>query len=151
MRNGLTVLLVENDPIIRQLIVRALTRAGFTVIEAVDGADAFARVGADPGGVDILVTDVVMPRKDGFTLAEEFAALAPDVRVLFITGHAHDLRGVRSGLEQSHCRFLLKPFTTTQLVTTLREVLRSDPQPRRTEGARVLPIPSRSRTTGTEG
>jgi len=143
MENCPTVLLVENDPVIRQLMVRYLIQAGFPVIEAADGADALDRIGPDSRSIEILVTDVVMPRKDGFTLAAELAKRVPDARVLFVTGHAHDMSRVRIGLEQSRCHVLLKPFTSRQFVAAVQGLLNSQlqgVQPRAIRFVEAVPL-----------
>lgn len=126
MTKHVRILLAEDDPILRHLLDRVLTQEGFRVTETRDGAEALAVVHQDAPAFDLLLTDVIMPHKDGFTLAEELRALAPQTKVLFVSGHAEDTPRVRVGLQQCGCRFLLKPFTKEQLVATLRELLDTD-------------------------
>jgi PAS domain S-box-containing protein len=110
-----TVLLVEDEPMVRELVRRLLERAGYTVLDAADGAEAIDVSRAHAATIELLVTDVIMPRMGGRALASHLLAERPELRVLFISGYpddAWDLQDVAGrGLE-----FLQKPFTPQELV-----------------------------------
>jgi PAS domain S-box-containing protein len=116
-----TVLLVEDDPQVRDVAARALRAAGYAPIEASCGADALevARSGAP---LDLLVTDVIMPGMSGKELADAVAALRPGLPTLFVSGHAEDLI-VKSGVVEPGLDLLPKPFTPSQLVARVQRVL----------------------------
>jgi CheY-like chemotaxis protein len=85
--SGHTILLVEDDPMVRRLASRSLGAAGYQVIEARDGDEALVTFRDLGGAVDLVLTDVVMPRRGGPELARELRELRPDVRVLFMSGY----------------------------------------------------------------
>ena len=119
---GETVLLVEDEELLRMMVARSLTASGYEVIEACDG-EAGLRAAA-LGKVDILVTDVVMPRLDGPRLAQELRRTQPGLRVLYMSGWSEQA----SRPELRKQPFLHKPFTTGVLLAELRRVLdRPDP------------------------
>jgi len=82
-----TVLLVDDDARVRQWIHEELERLGYNLLEAADGADALVIAELHRGPIDIVVTDVVMPRVDGPGLVKALLALRPDLKVLFISGY----------------------------------------------------------------
>jgi hypothetical protein len=118
---GRHVLLVEDDDGLRDLLSRLLSRDGYVVTAAASGREALSVLDAQPAGVALLVTDVVMPGMSGADLAREVVARAPAVRALFISGHAdaatRDLASV-----PAVSRFLAKPFSGEQLSAALREL-----------------------------
>ena len=118
-----TVLLVEDEPSIRQLMRRMLTGHGYTMLEARNGAEAMGVAESNPTPIHLLLTDVVMPSMGGFELAAKLQALRSETRVLFLSGHAEDSPKIRDGLEKSGHAFLLKPFTQDALRTKIREVI----------------------------
>lgn len=105
-----TILLVDNDPIIRQLLSRFLEGRGYLIFEAPDGEDALVFADQYPDPIDLLVTDVVMPRVNGVALAAYLTQQRPETRVLYISGHFEDMVGVRLGLNEAGRPFLRKPF-----------------------------------------
>ena len=117
-----TVLLAEDDAALRAFVRGVLGAAGYTVLEAGDGAGAVALCERHPGPIDLLVTDVVMPGLGGRQLAERVAGLRPGVRVLYLSGYTPDAV-VRHGVEQATVAFLQKPFSPTALTRKVREVL----------------------------
>jgi PAS domain S-box-containing protein len=120
-RGSETVLLVEDERAIRELLTRALGKHGYQVIVAADGAAALAAVEAHDGAVDVLLTDVVMPQMRGPELARRLRERSPDLPVLFMSGFAADATlegGVLAGSD-----FIAKPFTTGELARRLRELL----------------------------
>jgi CheY-like chemotaxis protein len=116
-----TVLLVEDAPMIRRLAREIMTRAGYTVIEAGDGEQA-AQLAARLPRIDVLLTDVVMPRLNGIELASQLRTTRPDLRVLFMSGYT-DYAIVRNGLLSDSTTYLQKPFTPEELLRKLRNVI----------------------------
>jgi DNA-binding NtrC family response regulator len=116
-----TVLLVEDAPMIRRLAREVMMRAGYTVIEATDGAHA-EQLASRSRHIDVLVTDVVMPHFSGTDLAAHLRSTRPELRVLFMSGYS-DNAVVRNGLLEDSATFLQKPFTPEELLRKLRSVL----------------------------
>ena len=122
-----TILLVEDDAPIRRLLRRALEGQGYELLEARDGHEALDLLANHPEPIDLLVTDVVMPRMDGFSLSERLGESHPGTRVLFLSGYADQSAVVRGGLKEAGRAFLLKPFTLDTLLQTIREQLDGAP------------------------
>jgi len=121
-RINATLLLVEDQHIVRKLLRRLLQAEGYTVLEAPHGPEALRVARAHLGTIDLLVTDVVMPEMSGQQLARELSAERPELRVLFVSGYADsDIHQEVAGLGRSH--FLQKPFTPKTLGNKVREVL----------------------------
>ncbi len=125
-----TILLVEDDAPIRRLLRRALLGQGYRLLEAKDGEEALSLAADDRTPIALLVTDVVMPRMDGFTLSKRLVESHPETRVLFLSGQASQSMAVRGGLKESGQAFLLKPFTHHCLLQTIREQLDGPSPPR---------------------
>jgi PAS domain S-box-containing protein len=122
VRGDETVLVVEDEPIILDLATRVLRSHGYTVLRAAGGEEALATMAGHEGRVDLLVTDVVMPRMGGPTLAERLLAGQPDLRVLYMSGYTEgDI--VRHRVLQRGVHLLEKPFTPRQLAERVRKVL----------------------------
>jgi two-component system cell cycle sensor histidine kinase/response regulator CckA len=120
--HGETVLLVEDEQPLRILVRQMLESNGYTVIEASDGSDALRRVNANDGPIDLLLTDMVMPRIGGGELAERLRSMRPGIPVLFMSGYAEEMT-VRNGLGQNRVEYLTKPFTSAALKRKIRELL----------------------------
>ncbi len=116
-----TILLVEDDPPVRAVILKVLCRAGYRVLDAQDGEEALQRASDQKQVIDILLTDIVMPRLGGLELASRMRAGRPGLRVLFISGHAEQ-RSSMGDLDDS-TRFLLKPFAPGTLISELAFML----------------------------
>lgn len=115
------VLLAEDDPAVRRLVVVELTRRGFAVLEAEDGRAALETLQREKGQVDILVTDVVMPRMNGADLAREAEKIQPGLKILFISGHPER---AGAGLDPSGVpNLLMKPFTADTLASRIKGLL----------------------------
>jgi PAS domain S-box-containing protein len=117
-----TVLLVEDDAGVRALTRRTLQDCGYPVLAARDGAQATQVAEEHPGRIDLLISDVVMPRLSGREVAERLAALHPGIKVLFLSGYTDDAV-VRHGILEAQVAFLQKPFTLVALAAKVREVL----------------------------
>ncbi|HEY4164997.1 MAG TPA: ATP-binding protein, partial [Dongiaceae bacterium] len=117
-----TVLLVEDEDAVRLFGARALRNKGYKVLEARSGEAALEIVNEHMDEIDLVISDVVMPRMDGPTLVKDLRTRRPDIRVIFISGYAEDAfrRRVDAG-EEAH--FLMKPFTLKQLAAKVKEVL----------------------------
>jgi len=110
-----TVLFVEDENAVRRLGRRVLERGGFDVLEASDGVEALELVASYTGSIDLLVTDVVMPRMGGAELAARSIAELPSLQVLYISGYPHG-RDDSGGTKLSRGEMLPKPFTGDQLL-----------------------------------
>ncbi len=121
-RRGATVLLAEDDADVRGVAAGLLAREGFRVLDAANGEEAFARAAAHGDGIDLVITDVVMPVMDGPTLVSRLRERHPALRSLFTSGYAGDAI-VRRGVLESGVPFLEKPYTSAGLLRKVREVL----------------------------
>ncbi len=117
-----TILVVEDEAGIRALVRKILRRQGYVVLEASNGDDALKICAGHKGKIDLLVTDVMMPRMSGRELADRLTALRPDLRVLYVSGYTDDAM-LGSGSFPSGTAFLQKPFTLGSLLGKVREVL----------------------------
>jgi CheY-like chemotaxis protein len=117
-----TLLVVEDEDAVRQSQVEFLSTIGYTVLAAANGKEALDRVKARPNGIDLVITDVVMPQMSGPRLAENLASLRPDLKVLFVSGYADDTV-LRKGVADLSHDFLQKPFPLRSLAGKIREVL----------------------------
>jgi PAS domain S-box-containing protein len=118
-----TVLLVEDDPLVRDLVHRLLIQQGYTVLEAFNGEEALQLAQEHTGEkIHLLLTDVVMPQMGGRTLAEKLKFQIPDIKVLYISGYT-DNAIVNHGVLEPGTHFLQKPFSPKTLSYKVREVL----------------------------
>jgi two-component system, cell cycle sensor histidine kinase and response regulator CckA len=117
-----TVLLVEDEESVRQLVRETLEAKGYRVIEAEDGASAMSISAAYPGIIDVLITDLVMPGMNGRELAKLMETSRPGTKVLYLSGYTEDAI-MHQGVLEGGSAFLQKPFTLQALSRKLREVL----------------------------
>ena len=110
------ILLVEDEPMIRNLVKAVLGKAGYSIIPAVDGQEALALSRAYSGQIDLVLSDVEMPRVNGIQLAEQIRRERPGVEVLLMSGFSH--AALPAGT-----RLLAKPFDFRQLAARIRELL----------------------------
>lgn len=117
-----TILLVEDEEVVRAITERILKNAGYTVITARDADEAIALWSTHAQSIRLLVTDVVMPGMDGLELATSIRTARPDLPVLFVSGYTREAT-LPLDLEGPDTRFLQKPFTIDALVTSVEEML----------------------------
>ncbi|MFG0316089.1 MAG: response regulator [Planctomycetota bacterium JB042] len=117
-----TVLLAEDEPEVRGMARLVLESCGYRVLEAGDGQEALERAREHGEPIDLLLSDVVMPRKSGPDLAREIAEDHPDVRTIFISGYGDDVLA-RLGVIGGKAAFLRKPFTAERLARAVRDRL----------------------------
>ena len=121
-RSSETILLVEDEPAVRRLARRALEAQGFRILEAGSGHEALELCEKHVTELDMLLTDVVMPRMSGVELASRLTAIDPSLRVLYMSGYTEDALGQR-GVLSPETAFLNKPFTPATLIEAVRGVL----------------------------
>lgn len=114
-----TILLVEDEKIVRDLIKNTLVQNGYTVHTASDGAEA---LNIASSRFDLLITDIVMPGMNGHELAARFAAIQPEIKVLYISGYTED-DAFGAEITGTSTNFVQKPFLPGELVTRVRAVL----------------------------
>jgi two-component system cell cycle sensor histidine kinase/response regulator CckA len=120
------VLLVEDDPSIRQFSERVLARLGYQVTACATGAEAIALRQASETSFDLLVTDLILPDLDGRTLVQQLVARQPTLRVLYCSGYSEDVIA-HGGVLEEGVAFLAKPFNVETLASKVRAVLDEPP------------------------
>jgi DNA-binding NtrC family response regulator len=117
-----TVLLVEDEELVRMMLVEVLKASGYKVLDARHGADALELAARHKGPIDLLVTDMTMPGFSGAELAKRLAEPRPKMRVLFISGYS-DLDTSHVGKSSQTVQFLQKPFHPDAFLTKTRQIL----------------------------
>jgi CheY-like chemotaxis protein len=120
-----TILVVEDDGPLRDLVVRMLQDAGYRVIEAQDAETALNIVKASKPGIDLLLTDAIMPGKSGAELLEQAKSIRPELHSVLMSGYTGELVALRGGLVPE-AAFLEKPFTRRSLLGKVRSALCSE-------------------------
>jgi PAS domain S-box-containing protein len=121
-RQGTTILLVEDDEIMRSLTRQLLHEHGYNVVEADDGKSALEWVQSHPDPIDLVLTDVVMRRMSGPELVERLNASHPNLKVVYMSGYTGELMAEREVLKRG-ITLLEKPFTRTALLNTIHQTL----------------------------
>jgi len=121
-----TILFVEDEQSVRELVRDYLVGAGYCMLEASDGVQALKVAAAHPGPIHMLITDVVMPHLSGPELATKLSAERTDLKILFISGYTDDTV-FRHGVLEGGVAFLQKPFNLKALAQKIREVLSGQP------------------------
>ncbi len=118
-----TILVVEDDAHLRRVVRHVLTEAGYQVLEAANGDQAYQLCDAHRGTIHALLTDVVMPGINGRRLSEVLVSLRPKLKVLFMSGYSDDII-LRHGIRQGSASFIRKPFNGDSLTSAIRELLK---------------------------
>jgi len=117
-----TVLVVEDEPALRRLISVSLEKRGYTVLAAEDGTEAIRILENNPGEIDLVVSDIMMPKLNGLELRKKATLLRPEMRFLFISGYAEDTIGRTEHFPQD-AGYLEKPFLPIELVRKVHGLL----------------------------
>ena len=126
--DGLTVLIVDDEEAMREVARRILTRNGYQVITAASGPEAIKAAASHPGGIDLLLTDVVMPQMLGKEVADRIRVLQPPAKVLFMSGYTEGALATEGVLETG-VNLIEKPFTEASLLAKLRDVIAASHRP----------------------
>ncbi|QWV95163.1 response regulator [Geomonas oryzisoli] len=116
-----TILVAEDDPNVRSLVDMVLTRHGYQVILAEDGEEVVHRFAAQQDGIELVLMDIIMPRKNGIEAYAEIKKIRPKTKVIFTSGYTADFiqsRGMQEGVE-----LIMKPVQPVELLRKVREVL----------------------------
>src|SRR6266436_96102 len=119
----IVILVVDDEVIVRDIVQRILTKEGFAVLAAADGAEALELFQTFPDTIDLLLTDIDLPRLDGFQLAKRVRLQKPEVKILFMSGKLDMVT------ETMLANFLPKPFQPNTLVEAVRKTLAAHAQP----------------------
>ena len=118
-----TILLAEDELLVREMISTILQRYGYHVLEAIDGQNALEVTRAHPQKeIDLLLTDIVMPKMNGLELVQQFRNLLPDSKVILMSGNAADST-VKDLTSQHNTEFMSKPFLPLALTQRIEELL----------------------------
>jgi two-component system, cell cycle sensor histidine kinase and response regulator CckA len=121
-RGSETILLAEDDALVRSLVAHVLAEAGYTVLEAVDGGDAVQKFRERPDAIDLLLFDLVMPRLSGKEAYDEIARDRPGTKIIFASGYAPDLTRQQASLGDG-VHLVRKPMAPKELLRAVRRVL----------------------------
>ena len=119
-----TILIVEDEPLIRSLLCKFLERDGYDTLEAADGHEALDLCRNNPGRIDLIITDIIMPKMNGKELAEKLRSRNPGLKVLYISGYNDHIVGGRD-VTGGGTHFLQKPFTMVDVANKVRGILDS--------------------------
>jgi signal transduction histidine kinase len=120
--SGETILLAEDDRFVRMLTKHILIKYGYLVIEASDGDDALEKFRDNHESVQLLLLDVIMPKKTGKQIYDEARRICPDIKAIFMSGHTFDVI-TKQGVFSEGIHLLSKPLTPGELLVKVRQVL----------------------------
>ena len=120
---GATLLLAEDEPLVRQLMARTLRRQGYSVLLASDGEEAVEIFAREGDRIALVVLDALMPRMGGAQAFARMSELRPGLRALFVSGYAPDVGGLAELVAAGRVAMLSKPFLAADLVTHIRVLL----------------------------
>ncbi|MCG6538306.1 MAG: response regulator [Syntrophales bacterium LBB04] len=123
-----TILLTEDEEIVRDWVLKALQRLGYTILHAANGQEALRLLQNYQGRIDLLMTDIVMPGMNGRELADRLLKLHPETKVLYTSGYTENVI-VHHGVVEEDLNFLGKPYTLQQLSEKVRTVLTANAKP----------------------
>ena len=119
------VLLVEDEDMVRKVLLRMLTARGYDVKTATNVGEAVALFEAPGNEFELLITDVMIPQGSGHALARGLVERQPSLRVLFVSGYSGG--GAVEGIDPEQVRFLTKPFGSAELTRTITELMPAEP------------------------
>lgn len=119
-----SILIADDDDVIRVLLKTLLEKSGYAVLEAVDGSEAVSEFREHREEIDLLVFDVRMPRKDGKQAYDEIKQIRPDIKILFISGHGSDVLA-KYGVRKEDFPVISKPFMPADLLSRVKNCLES--------------------------
>ena len=117
-----TILIAEDDPGIRNFTREILQRYGYTIIEAIDGEEAVSTFMENRSRIDLIILDVVMPKKNGKEVYDEIVKTSPDMKFLFTSGYTGDVI-LEKGIRDDAIDFISKPLLSNELLKKIRDVL----------------------------
>lgn len=117
-----TLLIVENEAAIRELLQIAMQKTGYTALTAASGREAISVVRSHPRAIDLVITDVVMPDMTGPELVQQLTLVQPRLRTLFMSGYHNDALG-DLGVLPDHVNFIQKPFSPKLIAQKVRDIL----------------------------
>jgi two-component system cell cycle sensor histidine kinase/response regulator CckA len=118
-----TLLLAEDEPLVRELMTQALRRFGYTVLVVENGADAVAQFTREANRIALVVLDVIMPKLGGFQAFKKLQKLRPDIKAIFVSGYAAEASGIADLVAQGRAALMHKPFLASELAARVRELL----------------------------
>ncbi|MGH9394845.1 MAG: response regulator [Terriglobales bacterium] len=124
-----TILLAEDEEVVRRLVTEILRRADYEVLDAANGAQALEKARSQTTPIDLLISDVAMPAMTGVELSRQISAMHPGIRILLISGYS-DPAAVADMQDQPGFAYLRKPFAPNALLEQVRSLLQTDPPPR---------------------
>jgi CheY-like chemotaxis protein len=136
-----TILVCEDDDLVRMLVQSILTENGYRVLPASRAQEALELAQSHGGAIDVLLTDVVMPQMSGPELVERLATVRPGLKVLFLSGYSADM--IRGRALPRDSAFLEKPFDEQSLLESIRSLV--DPEAQTSMGAQHAQRPTRTR------
>lgn len=119
-----TILLVEDDHSVRELISQALRNFGYNVIEAPEGETALQLFEDNGKSVQLVISDVVMPKMNGPAMVNKIKKMSPEVKVMFMSGYSQDIV-LKHGIDSGEVDFLQKPFTMDDVVSRISEIMQN--------------------------
>jgi CheY-like chemotaxis protein len=128
LRGTETILMAEDDEMVRILTMKVLTEAGYTVITAVDGADAVQMFKQHAGSIQLLLLDLIMPKMNGMEAFDEIRKLQPGIKTIFASGYAPDIIRQKTSLDETS-QMIYKPVSPVELLKRIRELLDEEPKP----------------------
>jgi PAS domain S-box-containing protein len=120
-----TILVAEDDTLVRELTKEVLTWFGYKVLEAIDGEDAIRVFNENKDKIQLLILDVIMPKKNGKEVYNEIKKVKPDIKAIFTSGYTADYIH-KKGIMEERLNFILKPISPDKLLIKVREVLNSN-------------------------
>jgi DNA-binding response OmpR family regulator len=119
-----TILIGEDNSSVRKLAKEVLEQFGYTVIEARDGEDAISKFGQFAQKIDLVILDVVMPKKNGREVYEAIRVINPEIKVFFMSGYTADILSDK-GMQEKKLEYVAKPLSPQELLNKVRAVLDS--------------------------